>query len=482
MARERPRGEGPHIAVRGLELGDALALVEQELGRALEAGERPAVEELCTLLDGHPFELRQAAAAVRDGERSFAELEEALGRRSSADTSVLGSQAARDAAPAERAEATPPAARGELADERAAATRPAARGELARLLLGSLAVEDAAIVELLASLRGATVGAEHVAAIVGRDDVTQALHSLEARRLIASASPRFRIAGALRDGAAGGPDAVAGATAYFASWARRHRARPARLLSEAPALLELIGRAESQGRHADVIALGRASDAAFAHGRRWGTWSAVLDAVLSAAERSGDDGSRAWALHQLGTRAYCLGEVPAAVAMLQEALELRERIGERAAAEVTRYNLEFIASPPPAGDGGGGGGGGGGSGPATRIALVVALVAALAVAGAAVAVGLGGGEDPTPTSTVVPIVTDPVVVPPPPLPTTDPTVTTATQTQTTPPPAAPPPPVDPPPPPPPRPVDPPPIIPPPVDAPPIAPPVVDPPPPPPIIG
>ena len=249
----------------------------------------------------------------------------------------------------------------------------------------------------------------------------QALHALEARRLIASASPRFRIAGALHDGAAGGPDAVAGATAYFASWARRHRARPARLLSEAPALLELIGRAESQGRHADVIALGRASDAAFAHGRRWGTWSAVLDAVLSAAERSGDDGSRAWALHQLGTRAYCLGEVPAAVATLQEALQLRERIGERAAAEVTRYNLEFIASPPPAGDGGGGGGGGGGSGPATRIALVVALVAALAVAGAAVAVGLGGGEDPTPDEhRVVPIVTDPVVVPPPPLPTTDP--------------------------------------------------------------
>ena len=90
-----------------------------------------------------------------------------------------------------------------------------------------------------------------------------------------------------------------------------------------------------------MIALGRAIDGAFAWGRRWETWGAVLVTVLRAAREDADAGAEAWALHQLGTRAFCLGDVAGARAALEEALRLRERLHDPAAA-ATRHNLGFI--------------------------------------------------------------------------------------------------------------------------------------------
>lgn len=72
----------------------------------------------------------------------------------------------------------------------------------------------------------------------------------------------------------------------------------------------------------------------------------MLTAVLRAARDAGNGGAVAWALHQLGTRAYCLGDVTGAVEALEEALRIRERLGEDAGAAATRHNLEFIAAPP----------------------------------------------------------------------------------------------------------------------------------------
>ena len=55
-----------------------------------------------------------------------------------------------------------------------------------------------------------------------------------------------------------------------------------------------------------------------------------------------------WALHQLGTRQYGLGNGPAAVAGLQQALALRERINDDAGARATRQNLRVAGGPAPA--------------------------------------------------------------------------------------------------------------------------------------
>lgn len=386
VGRDQSVGEDARLQLHGLAAPDALKLVEQELGRPLRSGEGEAAAQVCAMLGGHPYELRQAASGVRHEERTFDELAQAL-----------------------------------AGDPRA---------ELSKLLLDGLTGEEAAIVARLAALRGASVGGEHLAEIAGTD-LRSTLDALEQSRLIAREGESFRIAGTLHDHCPVGAGEPASASAHFARWARDARARPSRLLAEAPALLELLGRAGDEGRDADVIALGRACDAAFAWGRRWTTWGDVLDAVLSAAQRSGDESARAWALHQAGTLAYCLGDTSYAQEALQEALLVREMLGERDPAAATRYNLEFIAAPlvEPAGDGDRGGRRsdrdgldilsvlGIGGQPIAIVAAAVALLVVVGVLGGVMALALGGGGGDSPDF----VTTSQADLP---------TATTATQTQT----------------------------------------------------
>jgi hypothetical protein len=121
----------------------------------------------------------------------------------------------------------------------------------------------------------------------------------------------------------------------------------------------------------------------------------VLVAVLRAAREHADAGAEAWALHQLGTRAYCLGDVAGALTALYEALRLREHLHDPAAA-ATRHNLDFIRGhgerEPTAS----------GPGPKTMAALAV-LVVVIAISITAVMRGNESVEVvPTPTPTASP--------------------------------------------------------------------------------
>ena len=385
VGREPLGVEGVSLRLGGLATPDAMALVEQELGRPLQAGELAPAERVCVLLAGHPFELRQATAAVRARKRSFEELAQSLAGDS--------------------------------------------RAGLARLLAGELSGEEAAIVSRLAVLRGASTAAEHVCELAGAD-ASRMLTALREARLIASDGPRHRIAGVMHDLGVLDAGELARATAHFAQWARGARSRPAALLAEAPALLELLRRAADEGRDADVIALGRACDAAFAWARRWQTWGEVLDAVLVAAKRSGDDSARAWALHQAGTVAYCLGDSTYAQEALQEALRARETLGEGDPAAATRHNLEFIAAPPlPSGASGleRGARDDGDLGVLSLLGIrapslalggvVAAFLVVIVVLGGVLALALGGGDADSSDFATTTTATEP---------------TTTTQTQTTP--------------------------------------------------
>lgn len=384
VARQRPLGEGGRLALGGLAPRDALTLVEQELRRPLAAGERAAAEQLVALLDGHPFELRQATADVRDGLHSF----EVLARE-------LAAPPASGAWPAAGAAGDP------------------ASAALAALLLCGLSEQEKAVIAQLAALRGATIGTEHIPAPAQGADVAGLLRGLEARRLVVSGSPRYRIAGTLQNAVSPDAGALDRMIAQLAPWAATNRRRPERVLAEAPALLALMRRSAAAGRDADVVALGRASDAAFAWGRRWRAWGDVLEAVLAAATRIGDRNAEAWARHQLGTRAYCLGDVSGAVASLEAALRARVALGDEAGAAATRYNLDFIAAPPAYGgqDRDGEEDGGGGRARGRSLALLVTIAVVVAGLGAAVAIGLGGGgsgddsSKPAPTKGVTTQVT-----------------------------------------------------------------------------
>ncbi|HEX3316679.1 MAG TPA: choice-of-anchor D domain-containing protein [Solirubrobacteraceae bacterium] len=134
-------GEGRSVALGGLPLPAALALLERELVRVLEPDERPGAEAFCAAVDGHPLRILQAAALMREGR------------------------------------ALPPAP------------------WLGETLAGSLSDAERAVLGPLAATPQAPVPLGQVRAAGGVDDAEAVLERLERRGLVQSHSPRYSIAG-----------------------------------------------------------------------------------------------------------------------------------------------------------------------------------------------------------------------------------------------------------------------------------------------
>jgi hypothetical protein len=301
-------GEGHAVALRGLPSDDALTLVERELGRPLTSEERTSAQALCTALEGHPLRILQASAMAREEGRSLAEV-------------------------AHRTQTPSPAE------------------ALTTEALDSLPKPERQVLAALAALGGAPLRAEHLAALTGLADAVPVLETLMRRGLVQAHSPRYSLAGALGEDLQQMWDLTPWAEralAHFATWAEGHQSAPDRLLEEADAVLQVVGWGGGAGRWAEVLRLGRAVEGALVLGRRWGAWAQVLQWVLQAARALGDRAAEAWTLHQLGSRALCLGRAEEARASFSQALRMREAIGDRAGAAVTRHNLNLLPGAPPA--------------------------------------------------------------------------------------------------------------------------------------
>ena len=300
-------GEGRSLALRGLPPDDALALLERELGRPLAAEEREQAAAICALLEGHPLRVLQAAALAREEGLSLAQVRERL-------TARAPSQA--------------------LADQ----------------ALEALPEPERRILAVLAALDGAPLSADHLAALAGLADAQAALERLQHFGLVQAHSPRYSLTGTLAEEVRRWWDVgrwAERALVHFVAWAERHRTAPDRLLAEAEPILVALRWGVAAGRWADVLRLGRAVEEALALGRRWGAWEQVLRWILQAARRQRDRAAEAWALHQLGTRALCLGHVEEARRLLAQALRLRQALGDHVGAAITRHNLDVLLSPPP---------------------------------------------------------------------------------------------------------------------------------------
>jgi len=300
-------GKGQALDLQGLPLEDALALMEQELGRSLTPKERSAAESLCTALEGHPLRILQAVSTAKKKGQSLSEI---AGQMQSA--------------PSERA--------------------------LTTLILESLSEPAQRVLAALAAVRGASLSAEHLAALTGLSDLSHVLEPLLQCNLIQSHSPRYSLTGTLAQDLQQTLDLstwTERALAYFTNWTTRHRSATGRLLEEADAILQTLQWAVEAGRWREVLRLGRAVEGALALGRRWGAWARVMQWLLQAGRALGDRAIQAWALHQSGTRALCLGEDATARTLLIRALRLRESLGDQIGAAVTRHNLNILIGPPP---------------------------------------------------------------------------------------------------------------------------------------
>ena len=301
IAAEQRRflGGGRSITLGGLDEHSCLALAERELRRALTEHERTSLGRLALALEGHPLRIVQAAHLM-------------IARRRARSDRAAPSGSPRD--------------------------------QFDELVAQSLDSHEEGVLGPLTALPGVALGARRLADITGVSDAPRLLASLEERGLVHSHSGGYSLAGAAR--------AAIGTDADSSGWRERvldHYCRATEAVSavEAPAVLALLDAGAKAGNQRAVIQLARNANATLALGALWGTWREALDHALVAARGLRDEPSEAWALHQLGSRAACLGDLHGGTALLNHALHLRESLDDDEAASLTRHNLEALGGAPP---------------------------------------------------------------------------------------------------------------------------------------
>jgi hypothetical protein len=283
------------LRLEGLSAPDALALLERELGRALDPGEREAAAVLCAALGGSPLRLVQAAAAARDDGVSL---------------SVLAGREGAAVSPS-----TPPP-------------------------------DDTPVLAALAAFGGAPVGEALLAAVAGVEAIG-ALPGLERRGMVLrDDGGRWRVVATLLPGLTAAAEACRDAAVERAAAWAEEAGDPRAVGGEADAFVALVDAAAEARRWEAVLRLGRAIEGALPLARRMDAWERVLQRMEEAAQAREDRAAIAHALHQRGTRAAMLAS-PGAGALLRRALGMRQALGDHAAAAVTQHNLHLFFGPPP---------------------------------------------------------------------------------------------------------------------------------------
>ena len=303
-SRQRERsGDARALRLEGLPPDQALLLLEREVGRALEDVERDVAAIVCARLEGEPLRIRQAAALVRDRRISFEEV-------------------ARDVVP----------------------------NNLLAELVASIGDKERRALLALGALPGLPLSPQHIAGVAEITDIEPSMSMLFARGLVVRTQSRYRLADGVRDRVRRTEDLKPWghrAITYFTAWAERYRRSPETLLEQVEALLRVQQHAVDTKRWGEVLQLGRVIESAMILDARWGAWAILLQHCLAAARATGDRAAEAWALHQSGSRALCLGERATARTLLNQALPLREAVGDSDATAATRRNLSFVLAPEP---------------------------------------------------------------------------------------------------------------------------------------
>jgi Tol biopolymer transport system component len=299
-------GVGRSLALKGLSTEDALAMVERELGDLPEA-QQAAFQALCGLFDGHPLRILQAVTNAHNEGLTLTDL---VGQ---VDTAAPGES-------------------------------------LVVQLFESLSVEERRVVALLAVFGDVPLRVEHLAALANISDIETVLEGLVQRNIVQTHSPSYSLTGSLAKSWANLPELDAlreKALSYFVEWAEQNQQALTTLLDNGDAVRHIMDWATKAGRWEAVLRLAQAMDASFMLSGRWGAWHSVARNGLRAAHELGNRAAQAWALHQLGSRALCLGDTAAAQVDLADALNLWEEVGDQQSAEVTRRNLGELSSPSP---------------------------------------------------------------------------------------------------------------------------------------
>ncbi|MEL6939701.1 MAG: choice-of-anchor D domain-containing protein [Cyanobacteria bacterium J06598_1] len=358
--------EGAGVALPGLPVEDAIALIQQDLGRVLADAEKVAVRSLCNALSGNPLQLRRAAAQVQAQNEPL-------------DRWLATMQAQqRDSAAAQSGFDSADLAKTQL--DRCIFTQAA----------NNLSAKQKRCLALMGAMGGVALTVEEAQAISKLPDAAETLSELSNLHLIESTDAGFQLCMDLVEAV---PQTfemtpfLQSATDYFASGLAEGASH------NSEAMLHLLEWTQKTGQWQRSMALAEGLDAPLSMAGQWQQWEQVLTQSLQAAQQAGNGKAEAWALHQLGTKAIATGNPTQAATWLSRAVGLREQLGDLAGAAVSRHNLGLIlpplvvgqnaGTPPPPPTGALTGS------IAGKLAAIGAVVGSLAVGGIGIALWLG---------------------------------------------------------------------------------------------
>jgi len=117
---------------------------------------------------------------------------------------------------------------------------------------------------------------------------------------------------------------------------------PSELTGEVDALLTLLERLDREGRWREALRLARSLSGLLALLMRWQQLVRSLGIALQAADKLGDLPAVAWAKHELGSLHLVAENHSRAERRLEEARELRSRLGDRRGLAATERNLQVL--------------------------------------------------------------------------------------------------------------------------------------------
>jgi hypothetical protein len=298
-------GETREVTLKGLPTTEAVNLFQREFGRDLSDDEKKGAQYLCESVDCIPQRVLRAAHQAREENRS-------------------------------------------LVDIVPEAKSPALDQTLAAAEVKPLTEDEKKVLATLAVFYGAPIAAEHVTAVSGVSGVTDMLNNFESRGLVQSHDNRYTLASDVNNALLGDlMPWLTRALDHFVEWTEGNRGKPEIIAASAQPILLILQWAVAAKRWAEAKRLGHATEEALTLSGKWDMWATALQGILKSAQGLQDRANEAWALHQIGTRALCLGARSAAQASLNGALALREALNDQMGAAVTRHNLNLLLSPPP---------------------------------------------------------------------------------------------------------------------------------------
>jgi hypothetical protein len=288
----------------GLPAKDTKTLVERELGRPLTEDEALAVETVTIALKGNPLRVLQEAAMARLNDLSLTSIAQDL-----------------------QSGASP---------EKVTARITARLSDVEHRMLSALAI-----------FSGASVRATTLGELLQVDDAETILEELEDRHLVRAIRGRYTLAGEVAPFMPKETETTEErkrAVAYFADWIDRHKGDVKTILERLPVLMRCLRWGVQFGLAAEVMRITKSLELTLVLNGRWESWANALRLAAQSAITAGDKAGLAWVRHQDGTKALCEGNLPEARESLEQALQIRQAVRDKAGAEVTCHNLNLVAA------------------------------------------------------------------------------------------------------------------------------------------